>query len=129
MFKKLTPRVKTLLLNALRSGDYKQTIARMRVTRRSGPNFVDQYGMGHCCLGVLTECAVKDGLISKFTVNNRNQSPTQRIRQWAGLGDTEMNKLMTLNDGTPNPSKPMDVKERVNRHNFLEIAEWIEANL
>ena len=129
MFNKMKPRVKTLLLKALRSGDYKQTIARMRVTKRSGQNFIDQHGEGHCCLGVLTEIAKQEGEIPIFKVNNRNQSPTHRVRHWAGLGDVEMNKLMTLNDGTANHHKPMDVKERLNRHNFEEIAEWIEANL
>jgi len=129
MFTKMVPRVKTLLLEALRSDRYKQTIARMRVTKRSGESFVASHGEGHCCLGVLTECAIKDGAIPRFTVNNRSQGPTDRVRAWAGLGDEVINKLMKLNDGSPDPTQPMNLKHRKDRKNFKEIAEWIEANL
>lgn len=128
-YQKMVPEAKTLLLEALRSNRYKQAVARMRVTKRSSAHYIERNGVGHCCLGVLTDVALKEGVISSFRINERGQGCSMQVLRWAGFDVNTQTKLMKLNDGNIAPhagSKPI---ENLNRKNFHEIAEWIEANL
>lgn len=55
---KADPRVKQLWLDALRSGEYSQAIGYLQTPE------------GHCCLGVLCDVAVKEGVIPPLKVND-----------------------------------------------------------
>jgi len=77
-------RVKALWIDALKSGDYEQGEGRLRRTRWNAPP-------SYCCLGVLCEIAVKDGLDVKVdpvygTYNDEGAVLPSRIQEWAGLG-------------------------------------------
>lgn len=61
---KMNPEVKVLWLAALRGGSYKQAAGHLRKTR--GP--VDN-AEGFCCLGVLCDIAVQQGVIPEPTKN------------------------------------------------------------
>ena len=116
-----------LWLEALRSGEYKQSVARMRVTLRSGSDLCEKHGEGYCCLGVLTDIALKEGEIDQFRYNISAQAPTMAVMRWAWLDANAQSRLMRINDGNATLSgKPID---NINRKTFSEIAEWIEENL
>lgn len=134
-YEKLVPRVKELWLEALRSGEYKQIIAKMRVTDRCSDTTLKKHGgTGHCCLGVLTELAKQDGAIPHFKVYSRGEQPLRVVRDWAGLSRDAMKDLMSFNDG--HAKKGVDswspeawhAKNRDNK-SFDEIADWIDENL
>jgi hypothetical protein len=125
----MVPRIKELLVIALRSGKYRQAVGRMKVTSHSGSDVIERSGIGHCCLGVLTEIAIEDGILDKFSVNNRGQCPLVMVKEWAGISDPVQGHLMTMNDGRPSQEsvgKPLKNKDR---KTFGEIATWIEHNL
>jgi len=125
----MVPRVKELLVSALRSGKYTQSVSRMKVTNHSGTEFVEKYGIGHCCLGVLTEVAIEDGFLDKFAINERNQAPLIMVKKWANLSESAQGHLMTMNDGKPTGESVGKPLKNENRKTFGEIATWIEHNL
>ena len=128
-YQPMVPRVKTLLVEALRSDFYKQCVARMRVTVHSGPEIIRRNGIGHCCLGVLTEIAVKEGILDEFSINNGGQCPLVKVKNWAGLSEFSQGHLMTMNDGRPVAVGVGEPLKNENRKTFAEIATWIEHNL
>lgn len=86
----------------------KQAKERLRAEKANGK-------MGHCCLGVLTDLAVKEGVISEFVGNAEDRVQGQdgdvilcnKVRRWAGLRSVEgnfteskfvMTSLVELND-------------------------------
>lgn len=125
----MVPRIKELLVNALRSGKYTQSVSRMKVTNHSGTEFVKKYGIGHCCLGVLTEVAIEEGFLSKFAINEASQAPLITIKKWAGLSEPAQSHLMTMNDGKPTDQSVGKPRKNKDRKTFAEIATWIEHNL
>lgn len=120
----MNPEVKTLWVNALRSGDYEQGT---HVLRRNATEAetISEY----CCLGVLCELAVKaniipearyDGFYYTYGVTDDKHSAylPRIVMRWAGLNDENpvcgTDNLVTLNDGG---------------YSFEQIADAIEANL
>lgn len=110
--------IKKRWVEALRSGKYQQGRGQLRADGR------------WCCLGVLGDIAVADGLATwldngdgEFSLCDADSCdmgvcmPTQKVDEWAGLdGEYKCGKtsLLHLNDnGTP----------------FSEIADLIEAHL
>lgn len=87
------------LSEALRSGNYSQT--KGSLNRTGKVNLLSQETLGHCCLGVLSEEAVKDGVIIKkpgdgiiaeFGSNDEFEDgeygtsfPPVSVSEWAGL--------------------------------------------
>jgi len=125
----MVPRIKELLVNALRSGEYKQSVGRMRVSVHSGPDIIERSGIGHCCLGVLTEVAVKEGFLKDFACNMRGQAPLMMVKKWAGLSELAQGHLMKMNDGTPTQPQINCSLQNKDRKTFAEIATWIEHHL
>ena len=127
MSNKMIPRVKALWLAALRSGNYNQARGRMRVSKRSAPSTrLDAQvttGTAHCCLGVLTEVAVEEGILDRFkTASGSNSMPCMIVRKWSGLDKKTADDLASKNDQSrPEGAWP--------RNNFATIAEWIEKEL
>lgn len=116
---KMKPEIKELWLKALRSDEYTQT---KRVLRDS---------KGFCCLGVLSDLAIKSGEFSEaqwrnncgimaFTAPGEGdyQSLTESVRIWAGLSGLacrrETHTLANMND---------------NGVSFAGIADYIEKEL
>ncbi len=110
---------------ALRSGEYQQGTERLHALA----DFTDgcrEVKKGHCCLGVLCEVAIKDGLkVHRLTTETSeyydyaNEALPVSVREYAGMDSDvgtfeengEDNVLAALNDaGTP----------------FSEIADIIE---
>ncbi len=133
VFGKMPARIKELWLTALRSGEYKQVCGKMRVTTRMEQHTQDQHGVGHCCLGVLTEIAKAEGHIGRFEINKRNQKLTTHVQQWAGIPSEQVTKLITMNDGGHDPKaanhKYYLPENRRDNKNFSQIADWVEENL
>lgn len=114
---------------ALRSGEFQQGQFRLRQTRGD----VTQL----CCLGVLCELAVADGVLTSETLGALDGArltvygdrhavttlPVEVIR-WAGLGHRDPViagfPLTLLNDGADD--------DDVRRHTFDEIADLIEEH-
>lgn len=70
----MNPEVKALWLNALRSGEYKQAQGALKVTTRYvGEVETDSF----CCLGVLTDLAVKAGIMKEG-----EEEPGMRSDSW-----------------------------------------------
>jgi hypothetical protein len=70
--------VKQKWIAALRSGEYSQGNMRLKITE-AAPSWADK----HCCLGVLCEIGVKEGVIDGF--NGANAYPPREITNWLGV--------------------------------------------
>lgn len=64
MLFKLKPEVKEKFLTALRSGEYEQGMGALCIENAGGKN--------HCCLGVLTDLAAKEGVVEWSSRTDRN---------------------------------------------------------
>lgn len=88
--------VKQLWLEALRSGEYPQTTGTLRD------------GVGFCCLGVVCDVAVKQGVIPEPIRNSAGWHYGARkksthllppaVRRWAGLDETATRKKIKVPD-------------------------------
>ncbi len=114
----MNSKVKDLWLTALRSGTYNQTKSTLANAE------------GHCCLGVLCDVAIKNGLDISVEVNQdgefiydgeTNYLP-ESIQLWADISE---NPSVTRDDGNE------DFLSILNDYhlNFNEIADLIEENL
>jgi hypothetical protein len=148
----LNSEIKTRWVSALRSGDFQQ--GKSKLALKEGA----ESPMMHCCLGVLCELAVEDGIVEAENLpwgtggeirrfaDGTNRASTQlpsKVAQWAGLrneGDMAMCDpyLYTI----PNPLNsniPYSVtcseandgypSQGIYRKSFSEIADLIEENL
>lgn len=107
--------VKRKWVSALRSGEYKQTKGKIR----NG----NQYGMTYCCLGVLSDLAVKAGVCTQKEAFCGNEHVLAvKVMNWAGLE-------------LPNPEIPHIDHARISYLNdtlgysFDKIADEIQRNL
>ncbi len=93
-------------ISRLRSGEYVQTRGTLRGTE-----------VGHCCIGVLCEILSDKNLgdWEDGCFDGDDCSLTGRFNTSLGLSIAEETKLITMNDKHGN--------------SFLEIADYIEANL
>jgi len=89
--------IKTEWLSRLKSGDYVQ-----------GTGHLCKNG-NHCCLGVLAEIAVEQGLITKvarssfelgsyYWFDGNSNAPTKRVLEWAGVSIYHAQHLANEND-------------------------------
>lgn len=113
---KMDPKVKKLWLKALPK--YTQGFGRLcvragEVMCRPGSGVVKVTKDHHCCLGVLSEVAVAQG-IGKTYLKGKS-TPSQKVRKWAKLGIGAELLLVALNDD--------------DGRSFKQIAKWIERNL
>lgn len=82
MADKMNPEVKAMWLDALRSGEYEQTVSRLRDEK------------GYCCLGVLCDLHA-DATGTKWNMTEpwkprylgENATLPALVKQWAGLDD------------------------------------------
>ena len=124
--------IKTKWLEALRSGDYRQ-----------GQNVLHQQFGGdkpqYCCLGVLCDIAVKDGVISAPEIVQGDQDGyhvyeyagaeevlPKAVREWAGISES--------NPTFQDPDEDYTVKTSVADLNdggktFTQLADLIEEHL
>ena len=114
-------------METLRSGEYKQTTGKLANVERTE----------HCCLGVLCEMAIKDGVdvavsvrldecdnVDKFYVEFDKETghPPDSVREWAGMGSPsgrlyqpaydEDTSLASLNDRNWSFKQIADVIEK-----------------
>jgi len=97
----MTPQeVRKIWADALRSGNYKQAYGKLC---RIYDNIKH-----YCCLGVLTDIALKEGVISEFYEGDTDNGKvlSRKVQEWAGLcarngqyGGVSINCLSSLNDG------------------------------
>lgn len=132
----MNPEIKQKWVDALRSGQYEQGKMQLRTARNE-----------YCCLGVLCDLAVKDGVlrepfktnIGTYIYGNSDEPSTgsvlpKSVREWAGLpsiGDPE-----TPTDVWTRGPDSFDFDNNVNLSSlndagatFEEIAQKIEENL
>lgn len=106
--------VKQMWVEALESGKYRQAREELKVTDWSKH-------AAYCCLGVLCNLAVKNGVCTKedaFSTNGDNELP-RIVYKWAGLT-------------SPNPiigDRSAIVLNDADRLSFKEIAKEIRKNL
>lgn len=121
---KMNAELKAKWLQALRSGDYQQ----------GGGCLRDPSHNTYCCLGVLCDISQvgewdkperdddeEDCEWQQYQAGNDSQAylPPKTVLEAAGLNKENANKLTEMNDGT----------KKYRKRSFLEIANWIEANL
>lgn len=120
----MNEQIKTRWAGALRSKNYKQGTGYLH-TRSDGKDY-------YCCLGVLCELAVADGVVVRdqskgghfyYGAEGEAQVLPSEVREWAGL-----------NDRSPElPGPEGDIvglaDENDNGASFDEIAAWIEEGL
>lgn len=114
---KMNPDVKKLWVEALRSGEFQQGQC---ILRNKDKNTF-------CCLGVLCELAVRQGIVSEYAYDIPLPDDP-KILDWAGLSDK--NPEVTIF----NTEELEEEANGVAAHNdhgydFLAIAEVIEAQL
>lgn len=112
----MNPEIKAKWLTALRSGEYKQ-----------GVGYLRQADNTYCCLGVLADIAVKEGvceapflksdsLVPHWTYDGMSGDLSVELERWSGIsGNSTQVNLMTMNDD--------------DGYSFDAIADWIEENL
>lgn len=140
----MNPRVKTMWIEALRSGEYEQGIGNLAVYDVNNT-------LTHCCLGVLCELAVKDGLpISREESRDDNGEPypendregvavhfdssdcllPESVMVWAGLDDDAGSFLEPDGDIKPDGEPFRRQADLAGRNDggasFTEIADLIE---
>lgn len=106
--------LKTKWLAALRSGDYKQVNGALE-------SIIWGDEVGYCCLGVLSKIATGDaeGWI-------RSDGSDLLEANQCGIPEKIQDRLACMNDGGYDPD---DGEVKLSKHNFTEIADWIEENL
>lgn len=107
---------------ALRSKKYKQGTGQLRRGKNK-----------YCCLGVLTELAIKNKIVSEKTVEWDDGGLSDPVRKWVGLGSSmgcyfhsvtdEKTDLTLDNDGHTKTS----YQEKQKSKSFKQIAEIIES--
>jgi hypothetical protein len=109
--KKLSAPVKKWL-QALRSGKFKQTTGQL----------ADE--VGHCCLGVACEVAIKEGVIKKY--NHQNGMLPEKVRKFFGLstGDGFFHKPVTGKSGIE--FNALTELNDEGKKSFKQIAQFIE---
>jgi len=122
----MNPRIKQRWLEALRSGEYKQTTENLRDIN------------GFCCLGVLCDLHAKERgtnweqLIDSYQLYGETQTLPLSVQEWAGL-DNDIGGMVDFeyeSDGVmyvKSDSLP-ELNDSWNK-NFNEIADLIEAQL
>lgn len=105
-------------VQALRSGEYQQTIGRLR----SIPGYDHIPKPAYCCLGVLCDLHRREKPKSRHWFNDdmylgELSSLPDQVLEWAGIADAEetISTLIDLNDDKG--------------AGFKRIATWIENNL
>lgn len=72
----MKPEIKTKWVKALRSDEFTKTTGRLA------------YSSGHCCLGVLAELAIRDGVVVPKGWEDRSTLPVS-VMEWAGLNTND----------------------------------------
>jgi hypothetical protein len=120
----MNPEIKTKWLTALRSGNYEQGREQLATLTEGGTTF--------CCLGVLCEIAVGEGIIKSEPSNGNEYLKydtgsfylPELVSEWAGLDNNDCphnpELLDGVNVGTLNDERNLD---------FLAIADRIESDL
>ena len=116
---KMNKVVKNKWVAALNSGNYKQGAGKLK--------YGNQSGTFHCCLGVLSELAVKEGVVSKKEAFSKDAAfPCEQVCDWAELTDEDP-YLKSLSDGLGDISCSMANDKR--NKSFKEIAAAIKTDL
>jgi hypothetical protein len=130
--KKMNKRVKDLWVAALRSGEYEQGIGYLKLNSKA-----------FCCLGVLCEVAVKEGVTVTKTLIDKTQGQSHpRLTYVYGKNETEAslpsevyewaecehNPTVRFNNNS-NLTTPLWKLNDINRLSFNEIANLIEHQL
>lgn len=133
--------IKARWLEALRSGDYKQTDGYLNISSAIPED--DEFD-GYCCLGVLCEIAVADGVIQKQRVSENSffeyGNPDKgdwdysvlpvSVQDWAGLTESNPSVNAIEADDDPLADNWMPLSEpNDNGMTFDQIADWIEKDL
>jgi len=109
--------LKTKWVNALRSGEYKQTTGCLERKRGGKP-------IGNCCLGVLCHIAgidyIKDEYDRTFFACGIVTIQEPYLNK-LGLSKVERDCLINMNDG--------EEELKIPRHTFSEIADYIEEHI
>jgi hypothetical protein len=129
----MNPWIKSRWVGALRSGDFAQTTGVLQRTVTSGDR-----PAGYCCLGVLCELAVADGVIEKQVPQNNGDSYTQRavfgddtktlplaVQRWAGIDNSDP----TVKEEATSLNHSLSHWNDTSKYNFAQIADLIEAGL
>lgn len=95
-------------------------------------------GTGYCCLGVLCKRAVKNGIMKEgarfgnhvFIIGGDDyvvelSTELDGFKDTVGITEEEEIHLIRMNDGYSNDND----QEIVRKHNFTEIADYIEQNI
>lgn len=125
--------VKGKWLEALRSGEYEQTTGALRSTN------------GYCCLGVLCEVAVKNGVIPEAVPDEINVPETtyyyaesgswlpDAVTEWAVLALSDPSMTMGVTDPNGNALVEKNVTlsslNDIYGYDFEQIANVIETHL
>lgn len=125
----MKPEIKARWVAALRSGEYQQGQGWLKMKEANGGP------VRHCCLGVLCELAVQDGVIeastplggevtiftTEFIFDNKDKTLPHSVMGWAGLNDVD--PFVYLG---PSASESSLAELNDSGHDFNEIAYLIE---
>lgn len=147
----MNPWIKERWLGALRSGDFKQIDGYLGVVGENRESEVK----GFCCLGVLCELAVDDGIIERtlaadedfFHYDYATGDLPLKVQQWAGLdsgnpevsanhvhaeecgGNAEIGYQCDFSEDDEDTTYPLSALNDDHKWNFEQIADAIERGL
>jgi hypothetical protein len=127
----MNPAVRDKWVAALKSGEYEQAKGYLRVTKTANPG---ETAVGFCCLGVLCDIAVKDGVIPPgiedhegamaYGENLDEQGLPDEVQEWAGLTNSDPRFINPIDaEGVADYASSWNDD---NGKTFEEIAEMIE---
>lgn len=139
----MKPFAKTLWIEALRSGKYRQGKGTLRQRVRNGEGYLMPDVVEHCCLGVLCEIAFEQGIVQRdenFDNEGRTRyfSPSemdassdflpQVVKKWAGLSDSNGGMVEIIWGDLPLTSSLIGLNDD-RGYTFNDIAAIIEEQL
>lgn len=118
----MNPKIKDEWVKALRSGEYEQGTSQLK--------YSDSAGDRYCCLGVLADLAIREGVPVNEEVHAEDRVAStyydgcfallpSSVMDWAGLDEVD--------DDSPMPTL-VDMNDK-NGRTFSEIADYIEEHV
>lgn len=122
----MKPEIKERWIAALESGEYAQTTGHLQIAKSDD----EKFPKGHCCLGVLCELAIQDGVISSREIPSCADGRTE-VEYYAVRLDDDMNEVES--DDTSTSDLPVAVTRWAgfndsNPEAFLTVAEYPEID-
>ena len=114
-------KVKKMWVAALRSGKYQQTTEKLCHGNQNGTKY--------CCLGLLSQLAVNNGVCSRRAAFEGNSVLTEPVMEWAGIHEDTAEVMWEGDEENCGGQESLAALNDTYGLSFKEIAKVIDKNL